>query len=171
MVFCGRSNVGKSSLINALVGQHRLARVSRTPGRTRQINFFSVTRMGTFVDLPGYGYARVPDAVRASWKSLVDGYLAADRPVAILLLLVDARHAPTRQDDQMLRWTENAGLPARVVLTKADAVPRSRLRSTVHSAARTLGLEGTGSLPIPVSSRTGQGIEDLRAMIYRTVNR
>ena len=170
IVFAGRSNVGKSSLLNALVGQRRLARVSRTPGRTQQINFFAVESLGTFVDLPGYGWARVPAAVRAGWKGLVDGYLQDERPLALLLLLVDARHPPTPQDVQMLDWLRSSEFPARVLLTKADAVPNSRLRETVHRAKEVLGIGDGLPLPIPVSARTGRGINEVRALIHQAVS-
>ena len=170
MVFAGRSNVGKSSLINALAGRHGLARVSRTPGRTRQINFFAVEALGTFVDLPGYGFARVPEAVRRSWKRLVDGYLHEDRPVALLLLLVDGRHPPTPMDVQMHDWLQGSGLAAQVVLTKTDSVPGSRLREAVRRAGETLSLASGQAPPIPVSARTGRGVKEVRTLIHRAVN-
>lgn len=170
VAFAGRSNVGKSSLVNAVVGQHRLARVSRTPGRTQQINFFAVDHMGIFVDLPGYGWARVPRAVRAAWKGLVDGYLRADRPLVLFLLLVDARHVPTVQDVQMFAWLQSSELPAQVILTKADAVPRSRLRETIRIACEVLEMDDSQSAPLPVSVRTGRGIKEVRALIHRAVN-
>lgn len=170
VAFAGRSNVGKSSLINAIVGQHRLARVSRTPGRTQQINFFAVDSMGIFVDLPGYGWARVPRAVRAAWKGLVDGYLRADRPLVLFLLLVDARHPPTAQDAQMFAWLQSSKLRAQVILTKVDAVPSSRLRQSVLHACELLEMGDSQPLPMVVSARTGRGIKEVRTLIHKAVN-
>jgi GTP-binding protein len=171
VVFAGRSNVGKSSLLNALTGRRGLARTSRTPGRTQQVNFFDTSGLGTFVDLPGYGYARVPTRVRRSWKPLVEGYLRGGRPVVLFLLLVDARHAPTRQDVEMMDWLREAAWPARVVLTKADTVAGSRLRQSVAQAAETLGLDIETQPPIPASARTGKGLNEVRALIHRAVKR
>jgi GTP-binding protein len=169
VVFAGRSNVGKSSLLNALARRKGLARTSRTPGRTQQVNFFATDGLGTLVDLPGYGYAKVPETVRQAWKGLVDGYIQGGRPVALFLLLVDARHSPTRQDVQMMEWLREAGWPALVVLTKSDAVSGSRLKETVFRAADALGLDPETELPIPASARTGRGIKEVRALIHQAV--
>ena len=117
VVFLGRSNVGKSSLINAIVHRRSLARVSRTPGRTQQILFFTATGFETLVDLPGYGFSRAPRAVRESWKPLVDSYLTGGRPLALCLLLVDSRHEPTTQDVEMMDWLRETRQPVQVVLT------------------------------------------------------
>ncbi len=170
VVFAGRSNVGKSSLLNALLRRKGLARVSKTPGRTQQVNFFATPDLGIFVDLPGYGFARAPEKVRQQWKKLVDAYLHADRPVAMCLLLVDARHEPTPLDVQMRDWLEHAGLPFRVVLTKADAVSGGQLPRHLSRARRTLQLEGVSDSPVPASSRTGKGLDQVRALIHQAVN-
>jgi len=169
VVFAGRSNVGKSSLLNALTRRRGLARTSRTPGRTQHVNLFAVDGLGTYVDLPGYGYAKVPESVRKAWKPLVEGYFRGERPVALFLLLVDARHAPTRQDVQMMEWLRETEWTAQVVLTKADAVSGSRLRETVRRAADALGLDRETELPIPASARTGKGIKEVRALIHQAV--
>lgn len=172
VVFAGRSNVGKSSLLNALLRRRSLARVSRTPGRTQQVNFFATPDLGTFVDLPGYGFARVPEKVRRSWKSLVDGYLQAERPVALCLLLVDARHDPSALDVDMRLWLRQRRLPHRVVLTKSDAVRSGALRQAVSRAAARLELDADNGdeTPLPASARTGRGVPQVRALIHQAVS-
>lgn len=170
VVFAGRSNVGKSSLLNALLRRRGLARVSKTPGRTQQVNFFQTGNLGIFVDLPGYGFARAPERVRHEWKALVDAYLEGNRPVAVCLLLVDARHDPTRQDVQLRNWLSHAGLPYRVVLTKADAVGQGRIEQVVRRAGEILGLASGEEKALPVSARTGKGIDQVRSLIHHAVN-
>lgn len=170
VVFAGRSNVGKSSLLNALLRRRGLARVSKTPGRTQQVNFFQTGDLGVFVDLPGYGFARAPERVRHQWKALVNAYLEGDRPVVICLLLADARHDPTPQDLQLCNWLRHAGLPYRIILTKADAVGKSRIGQVVRRAGEILELTAGEEKPLPVSVRTGNGIDRVRALIHHAVN-
>jgi GTP-binding protein len=123
VIFVGRSNVGKSSLINRLVGRSDLARVSSTPGRTQSVNFVRVNESFHLVDMPGYGWARVPEEVRRSWKQLVDGVLARRRErIALALLVIDARHPPSPLDRTMQAWLVENGLPFVVVATKADKI-------------------------------------------------
>jgi GTP-binding protein len=170
VVFAGRSNVGKSSLLNALLRRKGLARVSKSPGRTQQINFFSTADLGTFVDLPGYGFARAPEKVRQQWKKLVDAYLYGRRPVVMCLLLVDARHDPSKQDVQMHDWLCQSELPFRVVLTKADAVRSAAKAGSLRRAVETLGLENEEQAPMPVSVKTGTGLDKVRALLHQAVN-
>ena len=170
MVFSGRSNVGKSSLLNALLRRKGLARVSKTPGRTQQVNFFATPDLGIFVDLPGYGFARAPEKVRHQWKALVDGYLEGERPVAMCLLLVDSRHEPSRQDVQMRGWLGQSNFPFRVIMTKSDAVSGSELPRSISRVCRTLDLDRNDALPLPASARTGRGIDKVRALIHQAVN-
>ena len=125
IVFAGRSNAGKSSVINALARQKSLARTSRAPGRTRQINFFDVGADMRLVDLPGYGYARAPDSLRQHWGQLINAYLERRRCLAGLVLIVDIRRCLTELDRQMLDWCENKALPVHVLLNKADKLSRS----------------------------------------------
>jgi GTP-binding protein len=171
VAFAGRSNVGKSSLINAVAGSGRPARVSRTPGRTREVNFFTLGSSGALVDLPGYGYARVPARMRASWRPLVEGYLLSGRPLALILLLVDARHPPMESDASLLRFLRAEGLPFMVALTKADAVGGAGLATAVRQATAALGLAPPEPPPLPVSARTGDGIRALRARIHEALRR
>ncbi len=160
IAFMGRSNVGKSSLINRLLGSRGLARVSKAPGRTRAINFFRVNDRVYFVDLPGYGYARVPVPVRQQWKGLVESYLEDPRRPDLAIQLVDARHEPTDMDLDLLDYLRVRGIPHRVVLTKADKIPgHERARAVRHVGGR-LALPPDRP-PIAVSAETGDGIPAL----------
>lgn len=124
VAFAGRSNVGKSSVINCLTGNNKLARISKTPGRTRLLNFFSVTDDIRLVDLPGYGYARVPQKTREHWGKLLEGYFESRHSLAGLVLIMDIRHPLKPFDQQLLAWCRTAGLPVHVVLNKADKLSR-----------------------------------------------
>ena len=141
----GRSNSGKSSAINALVGRRNLARTGKTPGRTQLINFFGVGEDRRLVDLPGYGYARVPDAVRQHWRRLLEAYFRRRRSLAGLLVTVDVRRGLKDLDWVMLEWALASGVPATVLLTKADKLSRS--------AARSRHLKISGELPEGVKAR------------------
>jgi GTP-binding protein len=150
VAFSGRSNVGKSSLINRVLGRTRtrIARVSSTPGKTQEINFYHVrAQLGDgsvteffLVDLPGYGYARVPSAVRRHWQPLIEGYLSATPELRGVVQLVDARHDPTADDRGMITYLASLGVPTVVALTKADKVKRAALDAQVRSVTQTLGL-------------------------------
>lgn len=129
IAFAGRSNVGKSSLLNRLVGRRALARVSKTPGRTQQINFFAVDGQMLFVDLPGYGFARVPLAVKDQWRTLVEGYLTGKRPLRGVVVLIDVRRGIEVDDAGLLDFLGARDIPALLVVTKIDKLPRgARLR-------------------------------------------
>ncbi|RMG46306.1 MAG: YihA family ribosome biogenesis GTP-binding protein [Acidobacteria bacterium] len=161
IVFLGRSNVGKSSAINSLLNRSSLARTSSTPGRTRGIGFYLVDEAFYFVDLPGYGYAKVPERVRRSWKDLIEAYLA-DRPQLILgLLIVDARHEPKPLDLQMRDWLLSAHVPYLVLLTKADKLPRHQLMRSVQRARPVF----SPAEVIPFSARTGLGVKQVWRVI------
>lgn len=159
VAFAGRSNVGKSSLINTLLRRTRkkVARVSGDPGKTRALNFFNVNDRFFLVDLPGYGYARVPDAMRDQWKELVEGYLSRQDGPRAVVQLVDARHDLQDSDRQMLDYLARLGIPALVVLTKVDKLKRSQRASRIEALTRQLGL-GTEQI-VPFSSKTGEGRE------------
>jgi len=131
IAFAGRSNAGKSSAINALANRTRLAFVSKTPGRTRQINFFQLARGGLLVDLPGYGYARVPDSMREHWEETLSNYLKTRTSLCGLALVMDARHPLAKRDELMLEWFRPTGHPIHVLLTKADKLSRSEATSTL----------------------------------------
>jgi GTP-binding protein len=153
IAIAGRSNVGKSSLINALVGRRGLARASRTPGRTRQLNFFLLNERFALVDLPGYGFAVGPEAEQRAWGPLVEGYLRERPTLRGLVLVIDARRGLEAEEDQVLAFAADAGLPVAVAATKLDKLARGAARS------RIAGLEGLGARAplVGFSARTGEG--------------
>jgi GTP-binding protein len=163
VAFLGRSNVGKSSLLNALPGASGVARVSATPGRTRLVNFFRVDHSLYLADLPGYGYARVPEAMRRGWERLVTSYLEARPPLRLCLFLVDARHEPGEADWTLRRYLDELALPFALVATKSDKLSRgaalrqhATLRAELGAGARAVLL---------VSATTGAGIAELWGVI------
>ena len=164
IAFVGRSNVGKSSLLNALCRNRRLARVSGSPGKTQTINYFDVGGTCYFVDLPGYGYAAVPEAVRRAWGPMVEGYLERSPRLAGVVSLIDARHDPTALDREMVGWLAEREIPTLVALTKADRVPRGRRRERLDATAGALGLDA--EQVVWFSSRTGEG----RDAVFAAVN-
>ena len=158
VAFAGRSNAGKSSVINTLVGQKKLARTSRQPGRTRLINFFSAGNTTRLVDLPGYGYAKVPGSMRQHWGQLVDAYLEQRRSLAGLILIVDIRRCLTELDRQMLNWCENKNLPAHILLNKSDKLSRSKANQALAEVAQELGKNAGVQL---FSAAKKQGVDEL----------
>jgi GTP-binding protein len=159
VAFAGRSNVGKSSLLNRLVGRRALARISSTPGRTRTINFFAVNDSFLCVDLPGYGYARVSRIVQEAWWRLVEAYLTGRVPLRGVVHLTDARHPPTDHDRELQAFLAAHGVPCLHALTKADKVPRGRRRESLGAAEEVLGR--VASQAIFVSAATGEGVPEL----------
>ena len=154
----GRSNVGKSSLINALVDQDGLARTSRTPGRTRLLNWFEVDGRFHLVDLPGYGYAAVDRDMRAGWQPLIEEYLSKRDALAGVLLLIDVRRGPEDEELDFVPWLESKKIPIVVALTKADKLPKNKRMLEVAKAKKTLGLKRD---PFAVSAQDGDGIDPL----------
>ncbi len=167
VVFMGRSNVGKSSLINALLGKKDLARTSSDPGRTRQVIFFRINGACLFVDLPGYGFARVSKAVRAQWRSLVEAYLSRPAPGKLAILLVDARHARLPLDLTMRAWLEDRGMPYRVVATKSDKLSRAALARNLKEHLKQWSRP---DLLIPCSALTREGMPQIWAAIDGMLN-
>jgi GTP-binding protein len=159
----GRSNVGKSSVLNALAGAKGLARVSSTPGRTQLVNFFRAGQELYLADLPGYGYARVPEAMRQDWERLVVSYLDGRDPLALCVFLVDARHDPMEGDETLREWLEYRGKPYVLVATKADKVGSSERARRVRALRSWIGPRGRDVLA--VSGRDGTGIDTLWAAI------
>lgn len=161
VAFSGRSNVGKSSLINTLLRRTRkkIAHVSATPGKTQALNFYAVNDAFYLVDLPGYGFARVPESTRESWAKLIEWYLGASGSVRGVVHLVDARHRPTKHDMTMVGYLAELGLPTLVVLTKMDKLKRSQRRESVERATEILGVDEVQLLPF--SAKTGEGRDDL----------
>jgi len=138
IVFCGRSNSGKSSLLNALTNSEGLARTSSTPGRTQLINFFLVDGQTYYVDLPGYGYARAPKGIRDTWGEMIEGYLRNREQLKLAILLVDSRIPPTDSDRTMKEWLDHFGIPNLIVLTKSDKISRNELTKALKQGAETL---------------------------------
>jgi GTP-binding protein len=167
LVFAGRSNVGKSSAINAIAGRKRLAFFSKTPGRTQTINFYDLGGKARLVDLPGYGYARVPQSVRAQWDALVGGYLRDRESLAGVVVIMDARHPFMPHDLGMLRWVAPLGLPLLVLLSKADKLSRMERRAALAAAQQRLALTGAHGDTRLFSSPSGEGVEQARAMLER----
>lgn len=169
VAFSGRSNVGKSSLINRLLGRTRarVARVSATPGKTREINFYRVRAaldgaedMEFFlVDLPGYGYARVPMTLRRSWRPLIEGYLTGTPDLIGVVQLIDSRHEPTADDRAIVRYLAETGVPTLFVLTKVDKLSRSRRPAQLQRIVRELGVDP--EQVVPFSAKTGEGRDQL----------
>lgn len=152
----GRSNVGKSSLLNVVFGRKGLAKVSSTPGKTRELNFFSVSDRYHLVDLPGYGYARVPERMRRSWGELVRKYLEERRQLAGVIQLIDARHDPTAQDREMLEWLAGRNVGVLVVVTKTDKLKRSRAAAELARSQRALA--GFRVVTFSAATREGRGL-------------
>lgn len=167
VVFLGRSNVGKSSLINALLGRRGLARTSSTPGRTRQVNFYRVNGAFLFVDLPGYGFARVAKAVRDGWKDLVETALERPSPGRLAVLIVDARHPPSPLDREMRAWLEDRGMPFVIAATKSDKLSRNELNKSLKTHLTELHRP---DLLIPCSAETREGIPRIWAAIDGMLN-
>jgi GTP-binding protein len=167
--FLGRSNVGKSSLLNALAGTRGLARVSSAPGRTRLVNFFRVSGVGKpgsaakgelyLVDLPGYGYAKAAREVREGFERIAVSYLQDREPLRLCVFIVDARHEPTERDATLRQWLDHNGLPYVIAANKIDALPRGQAKQREAALARGLGRDAAAVLP--VSAERGTGIETL----------
>ncbi len=164
IAFVGRSNVGKSSLINRLVLRNRLARTSNTPGRTKLINFFLINGRLAFVDLPGYGFARVPDAVRRSWGTMVERYLRERRSLRLVVFIMDIRRDLLGEDLDLLAWLREQDIPVLPVLTKVDKLSKSQVRVREKKIRDTLTIPSTPA-PVLFSSKTGRGREDIWAVI------
>ena len=161
IAFSGRSNVGKSSLLNRLVRRKALARVSKTPGKTREINFFRVNQELILADLPGYGYARVSKGQRAEWQPLIEEYLNRSKMLRGVVQLIDVRHPPTADDLQMLDFLAELGAPTIFVLTKVDKLTKSAAAERVVQIAAELG--AAEEQLVPFSSVTGEGRDELAA--------
>jgi GTP-binding protein len=160
IAFAGRSNAGKSSAINTLAGQRRLAFVSKTPGRTQLINFFSLGGAAFLVDLPGYGYAGVPGEVRDHWKSLVGTYIAERPSLAGVVVVMDSRHPLTALDLTLLEWLRESGRPAHVLLTKSDKLSKQAARVTLASVRARLGELHPGWTAQLFSSLKREGVDE-----------
>jgi GTP-binding protein len=160
IAFAGRSNVGKSSLINLLLNRKNLARVSGNPGKTRTLNFYNINDEFRIVDLPGYGYAKASRSVTEDWGPMIEGYLSGRENLVRVIQLVDIRHKPSLQDRQMYEWLRHYGLSGTVIATKADKVSNNELRSSIAVIRSELELTGQ-DLVLPVSVLKKTGVEEV----------
>ena len=167
IVFSGRSNVGKSSLINRLTGRKSLARTSATPGKTATINFYRLDG-ARLVDLPGYGYARVSDSERRRWSELIEGYFNDERDVRLVVQLLDIRHTPSKDDFQMLEYMVEREIPFIAVLTKADKLNKAERAQRLAAFEQELA-DYEGIFTLPFSSSNGEGTDELRGILMETI--
>lgn len=163
IAFAGRSNVGKSSLLNKLFNRKRLARVSQNPGKTATINFYK-SKDARFVDLPGYGYAKVSKSERNRWSRLIEGYFAQDRNFALVCSLIDIRHAASELDENMVSFLQESDLPYAIVFTKGDKLSRSKCNAQAAALRKQLGVR-EGTPWVVTSAEKGTGIPELKAII------
>jgi len=165
VAFAGRSNSGKSSALNAIAGVHRLARTSKTPGRTQLINFFQLDQRHRLVDLPGYGYAKVPDTIKLHWEKVLSDYIMQRESLKGIILLMDIRHPLKPLDWQMIEWTGSQNLPIHILLTKADKLKKAAAQTVLVKLIKELsGYEELVSLQL-FSAFNGQGIEQVHQKI------
>ena len=168
IAFAGRSNVGKSSVINRLLQRKNFARVGEAPGKTTHINFFRIDEQLYLVDLPGYGYAKVPKAEKERWAKLIESYFAAPDFITLGVLIVDARHKPTENDVTMARWFQETGQPYVIVANKLDKLKKSQIEPSLAQIRTTLALGDEVEI-IPFSAEKGEGRERLLERILETL--
>ena len=164
IVFAGKSNVGKSSVINRLLLRKNFARVGAAPGKTMHINFFQIDRAIYFVDLPGYGYAKVSKEERARWGRLIEDFFAADKPIALGIFIVDIRHKPTENDEIMAECFKNLEIPFLVLANKADKLKKSQLEPATQLICDTLDI--SREIVVPFSAEKGDGRDAVWEQIY-----
>lgn len=157
IAFLGRSNVGKSSLINSLLATRGLARTSSTPGRTQSLNFFLISERFWFVDLPGFGYAKVPKNIKSTWGEMATSYLAKRSQLVLSIQIVDSRHEPTKLDLQLHEWLQHNEKPLLTVATKSDKLSNNELRKNLERIARTLNDDSV----VAYSAKTGRGRDEI----------
>ncbi len=166
IAFLGRSNVGKSSLINSLLMVRGLARTSSTPGRTQSLNFFTINDRFRFVDLPGFGYAKVPQAIKSTWGEMVTSYLANRSQLVLSIHIVDSRHEPTKQDLQLHEWLEHSNKPRLIVATKSDKLSNNEFRKNLEHIVKVLD----NSNVVAYSAKTGRGRDELWRAIKSAIS-
>jgi GTP-binding protein len=156
IAFAGRSNVGKSSLINILVNRRHLVKTSSTPGRTQTINFFDINKNLTFVDLPGYGYARVPEAIKKKWGPMIETYLSGRRTLKAVVVIMDIRRTPRIEEQNLIAWLAHYSIAKILVLTKADKISKNRQDRQRAANAETLGVDKDNLILFSAKSRLGR---------------
>ena len=164
VAFAGKSNVGKSSLINALMNRKALARTSAQPGKTQTINFYNINSEMYLVDLPGYGYAKVSEAEKAKWGKMIENYLHTSKQLRAVFLLIDIRHEPGKNDKTMYDWIVYQGYQPIIIATKLDKLKRSQVQKAIKVVRTGLGLKGS-DIVIPFSAETKQGREEIYALM------
>lgn len=164
VAFAGKSNVGKSSLINALMNRKALARTSSQPGKTQTINFYNVNDAMYLVDLPGYGYAKVSQSEKEKWGKLIEKYLQGSKMLKAVFLLLDIRHEPSANDKMMYDWMVYNGYEPIIIATKLDKIKRSQVQKQIKAIKTGLGMKGTGMV-MPFSAQTKQGREEIWSLI------
>lgn len=162
--FAGKSNVGKSSLINALMNRKNLARTSSQPGKTQTINYYNINDQIYFVDLPGYGYARISESVRVKWGKMIENYLHKSKQLKMVFLLVDIRHEPSENDRIMYHWVCESGFQPVIIATKLDKINRSQIQKQLKLIRSSLGAE-SDTLILPFSAQTKQGRDEIYAIL------
>ena len=170
IAFAGKSNVGKSSLINGLLNRKALARTSSTPGKTQTINFYNINKEFYFVDLPGYGYAKTSLETRAKWGKMIEKYLNGSDVLRLIFLLIDIRHEPGDNDKQMYNWVTTAGFTPIIIATKLDKIKRSQLLKQLSLIRKTLGA-AEDVVIIPFSAETKQGRDEIWNAIEEHIQR
>src|SRR5215203_3160022 len=166
IAFLGRSNVGKSSLINSLLAVRGLARTSSTPGRTQSLNFFDINNKFRFVDFPGFGYAKVPREIKSSWGEMATSYLAKRRQLVLSIHIVDSRHEPTKQDLQLHEWLAASDKPRLVVATKSDKLSNNELKTNLGHIARVLDDDSV----MAYSAKSGRGRDEIWRAIKSAID-
>ena len=169
VVFAGRSNVGKSSMLNRIFNRKKLARVSSMPGKTITINFFKVENDVRIVDLPGYGYAKVAKGEKRRWAEMMEGYFQSPRNIKLVVQLVDMRHKPSEDDYIMMRFLQDAGLPFIVAATKSDKLNKTQYNERKNALKEELAEFGDNITIIPFSSEKGEGTEELKKIIESVI--
>ena len=164
VAFAGKSNVGKSSLINALMNRKSLARTSAQPGKTQTINFYNINDELYFVDLPGYGYAKANESVKAQWGKMIEDYLHQSKQLKAVFLLIDIRHEPSANDRNMYEWVVGHGYEPIIIATKLDKINRSQIQKHVKMIKQSLSVL-PGTIVIPFSAQTKQGREEIYELI------
>ena len=168
VAFAGKSNVGKSSLINALMNRKAYARTSAQPGKTQTSNFYNINKELYFVDLPGYGYARAPEEIKAKWGKMIERYLKQSKMLRAVFLLVDIRHVPSANDKMMYDWIVSQNYRPIIIATKLDKIKRSQIKKQIKEVRTGLHV-GTDTMIIPFSAETKQGREEIYALLDRFV--
>ena len=169
IVFIGRSNVGKSSLINKICGKSKLAKTSSIPGRTRLLNYYLINEEFYFVDLPGYGYAKVPEQIKTGWRKLVEDYISTRKNIKLVFELMDSRHDPTYLDQLMINWLEYYEIDYAIVLTKADKISANKMERQIYRTSKIVHNEQLCKDYIPFSAFTGEGRNTVMQLIEESL--